>query len=100
MSSTTDLGGNMITVTLTFDPATAKAYILDHDRDVKTWNRLTTAKLRVTYAAKLRAEGITVLIGGPAGMSKDELISALAEENYPQVAEARAVYYESMGWGA
>jgi hypothetical protein len=78
----------------------AKAYILDHDRSVKTWNRQTTAQLRMTYAAELRAEGITVLIGGPARMSKNELIHALAEENYPQVAEARAVYYESMGWGA
>jgi hypothetical protein len=87
-----DLGGTM------FQTAEqAKNYILDHDRYAKICNQLTVAQLRVMYAAKLRAKGYTVLVGGPAVMSKDELVNACVNEDYPLAAEARQVYYQSLG---
>jgi hypothetical protein len=77
-------------------PDQARNYILDHDRYAKTCNRQTIAQLRVMYSAKLAADGIQVLIGGPAVMSKDELISALVDHDYPDAAAAREVYYQSV----
>jgi hypothetical protein len=75
----------------------AKAYILDHDRYAKTCNRQTVAQLRVMYAAKLHAKRYMVLAGGPVVMSKDELVNACVDEDYPLAAEARRVYYQSLG---
>jgi hypothetical protein len=75
----------------------AKNYILDHDGQVKIWDRQTVVQLRKLYAARLRTQGITVYLGGPAVMSKDELIRALADEDYPLTAEARQIYYQSLG---
>jgi hypothetical protein len=82
----------------TFTSSTqAKNYILDHDRYAKTCNRQTTAQLRVMYAAKLAADGVQILIGGPAVMSKDELINALVDHDYPDAPAARECYYQSIG---
>ena len=82
---------------MTFTDGThARNYLLGRDRYVKLCNRQSLAQLRAMYADALDSSGITVLVGGPMVMSKDELISALADHHYPDAPAARVAYYQSV----
>ena len=80
-----------------FDTAEqAREYILTHDHRAKELNRQSVTALRRIYGQSLAAQGIQVLAGGPAVMSKDELINAICDQEYPRIAAALAAYYASI----
>ena len=80
-----------------FDTAPqAREYLLLHDRRAKELNRQTVAALRRIYGQSLAVQGVQVLVGGPSVMSKDELINAICDQEYPRAAAAREVYYAAM----
>jgi hypothetical protein len=59
----------------------ARNFRTDHDAYVRTLSRQTKSHLASMYRQQLAAHGRELLYGGPA--SKDELISAISNLNYP-----------------
>lgn len=76
------------------DGATARQYIQEHDRQARRLNRTHVTDLRTQLKAQLRVKGREIIHGGP--VSRDELINALLELQYPDIAQARSDYVNSM----
>jgi hypothetical protein len=70
-------------------------YISRHDQYVRILNRKSKPELRNLLARQRSAAGVITLIGGPASMSKDELINELTDMDFPRsrMDAARQVYY-------
>ena len=78
-----------------FDTAEqAREYIRRYDRRVVELDRQNVAALKRIFAQSLAANGEFLVYGGPA--SKDEMVSAVAEQEYPRIAAARKVYVDAV----
>ena len=78
----------------TLTPEDAKAYMIAHDRRVVRLDRLDVSTLNDLYFAAL---GNTLIHTGP--MSHDELVSAVAAIEFPEIRTAREVYVQSVVGG-
>ena len=70
-----------------YDPADPRAYILAHDKRVVRLDRLAVAHLNTIWSDAL---GNTLVYTGP--MDRDELVSAIAETEFPDIRAAREAY--------
>jgi len=73
-------------------PAAARAYIIAHDARAVRVDRMADISLRLLWLACLRNTGAECLMGGP--QNHDELVNGVVDLEFPDVAEARRVYYE------
>lgn len=72
----------------------ARAYIREHDKDVRIWDRMN----RADRARIIReSDSGTWLIGGPETWSRDEQVNALARIAYPDHARALEIRYATAG---
>ena len=71
----------------------ARSYIQTHDNRVKMLDRMTMDGLRRDDKAAMYRAGLKRLLGGP--VSRDEFISDILELEFPDISEARRLYYES-----
>lgn len=76
-----------------FTAETARAYLRNHDRDVKRWHRLGKAA-RVALIHSRAPQGW--IFGGPEEWSQGEHVTWLAAHEYPDVAAAREVLYREI----
>src|ERR1035441_9879644 len=78
----------------TLNTADPKAYIIAHDKRVVRLDRMAVAQLSAVHSDAL---GNTLVYTGP--MSRDELVSAIVELEFPEIRAARAareVYVRSI----
>jgi hypothetical protein len=80
-------------------PEIAAEYLARHDQDARTLTRKTKRELTGLRTARLRAQNVIVISGGP--WSKDELVNDLLERDYPidRLNEAIHVSYHHDGDG-
>lgn len=77
-----------MTTLTTADP---RAYITAHDKRVVRLDRLAVAHLNTIYSDAL---GNTLIYTGP--MDRDELVSAIAEIEFPEIRAMRTAYVQSI----
>jgi hypothetical protein len=75
----------------TLNTADPKAYIIAHDKRVVRLDRMAVAQLSAVHSDAL---GNTLVYTGP--MSRDELVSAIVELEFPEIRAAREVYVRSI----
>ena len=75
----------------TLSTADPKAYITAHDKRVVRLDRMAVAHLSTIYSGTL---GSTLVYAGP--MSRDELISAICEIEFPGIRAMREAYVQSV----
>jgi hypothetical protein len=78
----------------TLNAADPRAYIVAYDKRVLRLDRMAVAHLNTIYSGAL---GSTLVYAGP--MSRDELVSAIAEIEFPQIRVAREAYVQSVAGG-
>lgn len=71
---------------------TARAYLLIHDTRVVKLDSKTPDVLNSVWRQGLAMTGAECLMGGP--QSKDELVGAIADMEFPDAARAREIYHE------
>jgi len=74
-------------------PDEALAYIRHHDADARVLDRHPRRFLEQVEREELAAHGQMRLVGE---LSSDELVNSVLELRYPQIAQARRIYYESL----
>jgi hypothetical protein len=74
----------------------ARAYILNHDADVKRWDRQSKTALANLVLGRMSQQNMIPVVG-PHKYSKDELVNWLADDRYPDVQAARDAYYAAIG---
>ena len=77
-----------MTTTTIADP---QAYIIEHDKRVRRLDRMAVAHLNTIYSDAL---GNTLIYTGP--MSRDELVSAIAAIEFPEIRAMREAYVQSI----
>ena len=71
----------------------ALAYIRKHDADARVLDRHPRRFLEQVEREELAAHGQVRLVGE---LSADELVNSVLELRYPQIAQARRVYYDAL----
>ena len=72
----------------------ATEYIKRHDGRVKELDRKSKAALRNIYLAEMGDANEILLMGGP--QSHDELVNAIIEMEFPDIASVRETYVNLM----
>jgi hypothetical protein len=81
-------------MTPTLNPQDPKPYILAHDKRVVRLDRMPIAALRSIYRDLLTETGSALIYGGP--VSRDEFISAVIDQEFPEDRAAREAYVNLM----
>lgn len=73
-------------------PQLARTYLIIHDTRVKKLDGKSPGVLNQVWRAALTMTGQECLYGGP--QSKDELVGAIIDIEFPDASRAREIYHE------
>jgi hypothetical protein len=73
----------------------AYGYLTGHDNRVRHIDAMSDEKLRRLYNAALRLRSME-LLSGTDGWSHDELVNSIATLEFPDITEAREIWYRNV----